>query len=165
LFCYKHTGPITSPETPKTATHHQQQTHTKQQAEQRRARGLEAVAEALRGEIAAKDEALAAAADSVDAANQRVRELQTELDANAAVFDLRAFFWFGFWVLRVHLGVCCLLRLPQRPAPSHLKPFIYHTLKQPKHTDYREMLLKSEEIDRLKSVIEGLSGGGSDPPR
>jgi hypothetical protein len=53
-------------------------------------RELEAIAEALRAEVALKDEALAAARDSVEAANGRVRELQGELDANAAVFDLRA---------------------------------------------------------------------------
>ncbi|GBF92750.1 hypothetical protein Rsub_05119 [Raphidocelis subcapitata] len=83
-------------------------------AQQRRARELEGVAEALRAEVALKDEALAAARDSVAAANARVRELQGELDANAAVFELH----------------------------------------------YREIMLKNEELERLKAVIEGLGGGG-----
>jgi hypothetical protein len=58
-------------------------------AQQRRARELEGVAEALRAEVALKDEALAAARDTVTAANARVREMQGELDANATVFELR----------------------------------------------------------------------------
>lgn len=52
-------------------------------------RELEAIAEALRAEVVLKDEALAAARDSVEAANARVREMQGELDANATVFELR----------------------------------------------------------------------------
>jgi hypothetical protein len=59
------------------------------QAQVRRMRELEAVAEALRAEVSMKDEALAAARDSVEAANTRVRDMQGELDANAAVFELR----------------------------------------------------------------------------
>ncbi|KIZ06652.1 hypothetical protein MNEG_1304 [Monoraphidium neglectum] len=86
------------------------------QAQVRRMRELEAVAEALRAEVSMKDEALAAARDSVEAANTRVRDMQGELDANAAVFELH----------------------------------------------YREIMLKNEEIERLKAVIEGLGGGGGD---
>ena len=52
-------------------------------------RELEAVAEALRAEVAMKDEALAAARDRGAAANARVRDMPGELDANAAVFELR----------------------------------------------------------------------------
>lgn len=59
------------------------------QAAQRRVREVEAFAEALRAEVVQKDEALSAAKDSVAAANARVAELQTELDANASVFELR----------------------------------------------------------------------------
>jgi len=36
-----------------------------------------------------KDESLAAARETVEAANQRVKEMQGELDANATVFELR----------------------------------------------------------------------------
>jgi hypothetical protein len=64
-------------------------------------RELEAVAEALRVEVALKDEALAAARDSVEAANARVKEMQDELDANATVFDLRE---QRRWVARVTGG-------------------------------------------------------------
>lgn len=83
------------------------------QAQVRRMRELEAIAEALRAEVVQKDEALAAAKDSVEAANQRVREMQGELDANAAVFELH----------------------------------------------YREIMLKNDEIERLKAVIEALGAG------
>lgn len=92
-----------------------QRYHLRILEQQRRIRELEAVAEALRAEVAAKDEALAAARDAVAAADGRAAELQREVDATAAVFDLH----------------------------------------------YQELMLKAEEIERLKAVVEGLGGGDS----
>jgi hypothetical protein len=44
----------------------------------------------------------------------------------------------------------------------HAHPSQHYHTRKPTHTktDYNEIALKNDEIERLKAVIEGLGGGG-----
>jgi hypothetical protein len=133
------------------AHHHHSAPHPharRAQAQHRRILQLEAEAEALRVDAGRQAEALGHQRAQTRAAEATIQELQSELENNAGGCAPGA---------ACRLGAVPLPLMPRcRPALPSCRPA--HTVVFDMH--YNELLLKNEEIERLKTVIEGLGSAG-----